>query len=196
MLKAGGDRRQLHLGDDRPPVVPWCDTVIYEVHVRGSACWPHDLRPNERGTFARWAIPHSSITCGGLGVTTVELLPVPRLRAGPLSAAKGLRTTGATTHRLLHARSRAISPIIRWTNAHRRPPPACRRPRVILDGRSTITPRGQRAWPDVSLPRSRQCEYYRLAATIRAIASTTPALATRSISPRRAVLQMVMDSLR
>ena len=39
-------------GDDRPPAVPWSDTVIYEAHVRGLTMLRKDIRPNERGTFA------------------------------------------------------------------------------------------------------------------------------------------------
>ena len=40
-------------GDDRPPAVPWSDTVIYEAHVRGlTMLRDDDSPPHERGTFA------------------------------------------------------------------------------------------------------------------------------------------------
>ncbi len=63
-------------GDDRPPRVPWRDTVIYELHVRGFTMRHPEVPPALRGTYA-------GLTCAGvidhlkrLGVTTVELMPV------------------------------------------------------------------------------------------------------------------------
>ena len=32
-------------GDDRPPDMPWSDTVIYEAHVRGLTMLRNDIRP-------------------------------------------------------------------------------------------------------------------------------------------------------
>src|SRR6185437_14010134 len=34
-------------GDDRPPNVPWSDTVIYEAHVRGLTMLREEIRPRE-----------------------------------------------------------------------------------------------------------------------------------------------------
>ncbi len=63
-------------GDDRPPLVPWEQTVIYEAHVKGLTC-THDLvPPRERGTFAALANPHVIEHLLRLGITAVELLPV------------------------------------------------------------------------------------------------------------------------
>jgi len=62
--------------DDRPPAVPWADTVIYEVHVRGLSMLRQELRPNERGTFAALGEPWFIDHLRRLGVTAVELLPV------------------------------------------------------------------------------------------------------------------------
>jgi glycogen operon protein len=63
-------------GEDRPPRVPWHDTVIYELHVRGFTMRHPDVPPPLRGTYA-------GLTCGPvidwlrrLGVTTLELMPV------------------------------------------------------------------------------------------------------------------------
>src|SRR5690606_2510725 len=63
-------------GDDRPPCVPWHDTVIYELHVRGFTKLRDDLPAPIRGTFA--ALGHASTIAylKNLGITTVELLPV------------------------------------------------------------------------------------------------------------------------
>ena len=42
-------------GDDRPPNIPWSDTIIYEAHLRGMTMLRHDLRGRWRGTFAALA---------------------------------------------------------------------------------------------------------------------------------------------
>ena len=45
--------------DDRPPRVPWHETVIYELHVRGFTMQHPDIPPPLRGTFAGLATaPH------------------------------------------------------------------------------------------------------------------------------------------
>ena len=55
MLKAVVSDDVFDWGDDRPPNVPWSETVIYEAHVRGMTMLRHDMRANERGTFAALA---------------------------------------------------------------------------------------------------------------------------------------------
>ena len=53
-------------GDDRPPAVPWSDTVIYEAHVRGLTML-RDGHPRRTSAAPSppSAIPRSSITCAG-----------------------------------------------------------------------------------------------------------------------------------
>lgn len=63
-------------GDDRPPRVPWCDTVIYEMHLRGFTRLSEKLPPPLRGTFAGLGHPATIHYLQTLGITTVELLPV------------------------------------------------------------------------------------------------------------------------
>lgn len=63
-------------GHDRPPNVPWRDTILYELHVRGfSKLNPH-VPAAMRGTYAGLASPASLEYLRSLGVTAVELLPV------------------------------------------------------------------------------------------------------------------------
>ncbi|RZI83995.1 MAG: glycogen debranching enzyme GlgX [Rubrivivax sp.] len=63
-------------GDDRPPNVPWRDTIFYEVHVKGLT-QQHPAVPQElRGTYAGLASPPVLDHLKQLGVTSVELLPV------------------------------------------------------------------------------------------------------------------------
>ena len=63
-------------GDDRPPMVPWDKTVIYEAHLRGLTCTNEFVPSRERGTFAALANPHVIDHLQHLGITAIELLPV------------------------------------------------------------------------------------------------------------------------
>ena len=63
-------------GDDRPPAIPWSDTVIYEAHVRGLTKEHPDIVAHERGTFAALAAPPMIEHYRRLGITAIELLPV------------------------------------------------------------------------------------------------------------------------
>ncbi|MEO5764346.1 MAG: glycogen debranching protein GlgX [Casimicrobiaceae bacterium] len=63
-------------GDDRPPRVPWHDTVIYELHVRGFTMQHPDVPPPLRGTYAGLGTAPVIDYLKRLGVTTLELLPV------------------------------------------------------------------------------------------------------------------------
>ena len=70
-------------GPDAPPRVPWPDTVLYELHVRGFTKL-HPAVPAElRGTYAGLAHPDSIGHLTDLGVTTLELLPVHHFRSEP-----------------------------------------------------------------------------------------------------------------
>jgi len=63
-------------GDDRPPRVPWHETVIYELHVRGFTMRHPEVPPALRGTYAGLACAPVIDHLKRLGVTTVELMPV------------------------------------------------------------------------------------------------------------------------
>ena len=63
-------------GDDRRPVVPWHDMVIYELHVRGFTMQHPDVPPPLRGTYAGLATAPVIDYLQRLGITTVELMPV------------------------------------------------------------------------------------------------------------------------
>ena len=76
-------------GDDRPPAVPWADTVIYEAHVRGLTMLREDIRPHERGTFAGLAHPAIIEHLRRLGITAIELMPVQAFLQDHALAAAG-----------------------------------------------------------------------------------------------------------
>jgi glycogen operon protein len=63
-------------GDDRPPRIPWKDTVIYEAHVKGLTRLHPDVLPQHRGTYAGLASAPILDYLRRLGVTAVSLLPV------------------------------------------------------------------------------------------------------------------------
>jgi len=63
-------------GDDRRPDVPWHETVIYEMHVRGFTMRHPEVPQALRGTYAGLATAPVIEHLQRLGVTTVELLPV------------------------------------------------------------------------------------------------------------------------
>ena len=63
-------------GDDRPPDIPWEDTLIYETHVKGISKRHPDVPPALRGTYAGLASEPVLDHLRSLGVTAIELLPV------------------------------------------------------------------------------------------------------------------------
>ncbi|MDR7554301.1 MAG: glycogen debranching protein GlgX [Armatimonadota bacterium] len=63
-------------GDDRPPRVPWEDTIIYETHVKGLTALHPEVPPHLRGTYLGVAAEPIVDHLTSLGITTVELLPV------------------------------------------------------------------------------------------------------------------------
>lgn len=77
-------------GDDAPPRVPWSQTVIYEAHVRGLTRKLPGVPDDLRGTYAGLAHPATVAHLVGLGVTTVELLPVQAFTTEPELARRGL----------------------------------------------------------------------------------------------------------
>ncbi|WP_192754655.1 glycogen debranching protein GlgX [Actinopolymorpha pittospori] len=77
-------------GTDPRPRVPWSDTVLYELHVRG-ATMRHPRIPAElRGTYAGLAHPEFLGDLVDLGVTTVELLPVHHFVSESMLRGRGL----------------------------------------------------------------------------------------------------------
>ncbi|MGD9646058.1 MAG: glycogen debranching protein GlgX [Pirellulales bacterium] len=63
-------------GDDRPPLHPWHETIIYELHVKGFTKQHPGVPEELRGTYAGLASPAAIEHFVNLGITAVELLPV------------------------------------------------------------------------------------------------------------------------
>jgi isoamylase len=78
-------------GDDRPPNIPWDQTVIYEVHVKGCTMRHPDVPPAVRGTYAGLTTAPVIEHLKRLGVTAVELLPIHAFVDDRYLVEKGLR---------------------------------------------------------------------------------------------------------
>ncbi len=77
--------------DDRPPSIPWHETVIYETHVKGISMLHPEVEPQLRGTYAGLASPPVIDYLRSLGVTAVELQPVHHFVQDHFLVEKGLR---------------------------------------------------------------------------------------------------------
>jgi len=76
--------------DDVRPRVPWHETVIYEVHVKGFTKQRPGVREDLRGTYAGLASEDAIAYLTSLGVTAVELLPVHHIADEGFLHARGL----------------------------------------------------------------------------------------------------------
>jgi len=61
---------------DRQPAVPWRDTLIYELHVKGFTQLHPGVPPEWRGKYLALTVPAVIEHLKSLGVTAVELMPV------------------------------------------------------------------------------------------------------------------------
>ncbi|HZC26690.1 MAG TPA: glycogen debranching protein GlgX [Actinopolymorphaceae bacterium] len=75
---------------DRRPMVPWSDTVLYEMHVRGFTMRHPKVPAELRGTYAGLAHPAVVEDLADLGITTVELLPVHHFVSETMLHGRGL----------------------------------------------------------------------------------------------------------
>src|SRR5579875_3583617 len=76
---------------DRPPRIPFVDTIIYETHVKGFTMRHPGVREDIRGTYAGLASEEAIGYLTDLGVTAVELLPVHHISDESFLAERGLR---------------------------------------------------------------------------------------------------------
>ncbi len=184
-------------GDDRPPNVPWSDTVIYEAHLKGLTIQRSELRPRERGTFAALADQGVIDHLRRLGVTAVELMPIHAFVQDQHLLEKGLRNYwGYNTLSFFAIEPRYLSD---GTAEDMRV--AVRRLHaagleVILDVVYNHTAEGNEFGPTLSFRGLDNANYYRLMPdNPRHYINDTGTGNTVNLSHPR-VLQMVMDSLR
>jgi glycogen operon protein len=77
-------------GGDRLPRIPWSETIIYELHVKGFTARHPDVPEPLRGTYAGLASPPVVDYLKRLGVSAVELMPVHEFIVDQHLADKGL----------------------------------------------------------------------------------------------------------
>jgi isoamylase len=76
--------------DSRAPAVPWRDTVIYELHVKGFTRLHPQVPPAWRGKYLGLTVPAVIDHLRRLGVTSVELLPCHAFISEPFLLERGL----------------------------------------------------------------------------------------------------------
>jgi isoamylase len=197
MIKAVVTDESFNWADDRPPNVPWSDTVIYEVHLRGLTMLCQDIRTNERGTFAALADQRIIDHLRRLGITAIELLPIHAFVQDRTLLEKGLRNYwGYNTLGFFAVEPRYLS-----DNSTHEMRVAVRRLHaagieVILDVVYNHTAEGSEMGPTLSFRGLDNSSYYRLVPdNPRYCINDTGTGNTLNLSNAR-VLQMVMDSLR
>ena len=77
--------------NDRPPMRPLHNTVIYEAHVKGLTARHPDVPDQIRGTYAGVAYPTVIEYLKKLGITALELMPVHAFLDDKILLEKGLR---------------------------------------------------------------------------------------------------------
>jgi len=75
---------------DRAPAVPWRDTVVYELHVKGFTRLHPDVPEDWRGKYLGLTVPSVIAHLKALGVTAVELLPCQAFASEPFLLQRGL----------------------------------------------------------------------------------------------------------
>ena len=62
--------------NDTNPQVPWSDTIIYELNIKGFTIENHNIPESKRGSYSGLCSPQSIEHIKSLGITTIELMPI------------------------------------------------------------------------------------------------------------------------
>ena len=184
-------------GDDRPPRIPWHDTVIYEAHVRGLSIRHPDVPPHLRGTYAGLASAPIVDHLMRLGITAIELMPVHAFVDDRHLLDRGLRnywgynTLGFFAPELRYSSTGFISEFKTMVKVLH-----SAGIEVLLDVVYNHTAEGNQLGPTLSFRGIDNASYYRLSAdNPRYYVDFTGTGNTLNLQHPR-VLQMLMDSLR
>lgn len=188
-------------GNDRPPLIPLHDSIIYELHVKGFTERHPEIPEDIRGTYSGLAHPLAVDYLKKLGVTAVELMPIHAFLDDKTLADRGLRNYwGYNTINFFAPDARYSSSgdrgeqIAEFKNMvkmlHRAGI------EVILDVVYNHTAEGNHLGPTLSLKGIDNPTYYRLVADQpRYFMDYTGTGNTLNV-PHPQVLKLVMDSLR
>ncbi|HSQ05381.1 MAG TPA: glycogen debranching protein GlgX [Burkholderiales bacterium] len=184
-------------GDDRRPNVPWHDTVIYEMHVRGYTMRHPEVAPAARGTYAGLASPPIIDYLRRLGITTVELMPVHAFVDERPLVRKGLRNYwGYNSIGYLSPESRYLASgnIAEFKTMVKALHSAGIE--VVIDVVYNHTGEGNEMGPTLAFRGIDNATYYRLSAEDRRYYVDYTGCGNTFNVPCPPVLRLVMDSLR
>jgi glycogen debranching enzyme GlgX/malto-oligosyltrehalose synthase len=186
---------------DQAPRIPWHDTVIYELHVRGFTVAHRGVPRKLRGTYAGLAHPAALEHLRSLGINAVELLPVHQFVADRHLVERGLtnywgyNSIGFFAPDGRYASSGALGQQVTEFKAMVR---ALHRAgiEVILDVVYNHTGEGSQLGPTLSYRGIDNASYYRLSSDDRRyyVDYTGTGNTLNMTHPR--TLQLIMDSLR
>jgi glycogen operon protein len=184
--------------NDDAPEIPWHDTVLYELHVKGFTKQLLEVPEEHRGTFAGLAHEAAIAHLRKLGVTTVELLPVheamdePPITRRKLTNYWGYSTLGffAPDQRLA---ANPADPVREFKGMVKALHAAGIE--VVLDVVYNHTGEGDHMGPTVSLRGIDNRTYYRLKADPRFYEDFTGCGNSLNVSNPQ-TLKLIMDSLR
>lgn len=184
-------------GADAPPRIPWHETIIYELHVKGFTMSHPDVPAQLRGTYAGLATAPVIEYLTRLGVTSVELMPVHAFVDDRQLVERGLRNYWgynsigflALEPRYMSTQSiREFKTMVKTLHSAGL--------EVILDVVYNHTAEGNQLGPTLSLKGIDNSTYYRLAPdNPRYYTDYTGTGNTLNMQHPR-VLQLIMDSLR
>jgi isoamylase len=188
-------------GDDRPPMRPYAETVIYEAHVRGLTRGHPEVPTALRGTYAGLAHPAVVEHLTSLGVTAVELMPVHQfvqdgfLRDRGLSNYWGYNTIGFfAPHNAYAAHGTRGEQVTEFKSMVKALHEAGLE--VILDVVYNHTAEGNENGPTLCFRGIDNASYYRLVEGDRAHYYDTTGTGNSLLMRHPHVLQLIMDSLR
>jgi len=184
-------------GTDAPPCIPWHETVIYELHVKGfTRCHP-DVPVPLRGTYAGLATAPVIDYLTHLGVTSLELMPVHCFVDDRRLVERGLRNYwGYNSIGFLAPEPRYLA-----TNSIREFKTMVKTLHsagleVILDVVYNHTAEGNHLGPTLSLKGIDNSAYYRLLPDKQRLYMDYTGTGNTLNMQHPRVLQLIMDSLR
>ncbi|TDD29724.1 glycogen debranching enzyme GlgX [Actinomadura sp. KC06] len=188
-------------GDDRPPRIPYHETVIYEAHVKGLTARHPDVPPALRGTYAGLAHPVIVDHLRSIGVTAVELMPVHQFVHDDALIGRGLRNYwGYNTigffapHNEYASSGRRGEQVLEFKAMVKALHEAGIE--VILDVVYNHTAEGDHRGPTLSFRGIDNPAYYRLADDDPRFYADTTGTGNSLLMRSPHVLQLIMDSLR
>jgi len=184
---------------DRPPRVPWADTVLYETHVKGLTATHPEVPEAIRGTYLGLAHPAIIQHLRLLGITSVELLPIHEHMDEWSVSARGMTNYwGYSTLAFLAPGQRFATKPGAQVTEFKAMVKALHRAgiEVVLDVVYNHTGEGDQLGPTVSLRGLDNATYYRLRADDRARYEDYTGCGNSLNMLHAQSLKLVMDSLR